>query len=192
MRCCLVVVVAVVSFSWSSWCARMSAWVFFFPSSLCPTPISGRRSLVFMVWGSFLVVSCWLRLMVVVSLTALNHLLFISSFFLPCDAGYIKFFFCLLSFFDYICNTLKYFKLNSELRQANTWAKPTLAEGIIKILRMPIKNLQFEILQIISKYVHELRRMPTNYPVMTYGIYTAMLSYGARELRKVGQQIWMR
>lgn len=46
---------------------------------------------------------------------------------------------------------------------------------------MPIKNLQFEILQIISKYVHELRRMPTNYPVMTYGIYTAMLSYGARE-----------
>lgn len=23
--------------------------------------------------------------------------------------------------------------------------------------------------------------MPTNYPVMTYGIYTAMLSYGARE-----------
>lgn len=57
---------------------------------------------------------------------------------------------------------------------------------------MPIKNLQFEILQIISKYVHELRRMPTNYPVMTYGIYTAMLSYGAREHRKVGQQIWMR
>lgn len=98
MRCCLVVVVAVVSFSWSSWCARMSAWVFFSFQSL---PYTDLRSPVFGLYG-LRVFSCGFMLAKADGGGIFNRLkssfVYILLFFCLAMQGILSFFFACLAF----------------------------------------------------------------------------------------------